>query len=321
MSYGSSIDSLSSALENLESSCNKLTTDSLNSSWDSPAEKKQAEKINSIKEAISSQNNYVKKLIDAMRTIDNYDNYKRTYEYARDSYYSLDRNDKNYFTLSAVASRNMESSATARDRCKISANTSLSSISQRYDTQYDVIEFSDFISTKDEFDNAFAENDSINSGLDLNNTVTRSAADGSYDLSLYHDNSANGFTVTEGNPTFNLSDSDIELLSAIVSAESASNYDDALAVASVIFNRCSASNWVASHGENPVSQATAPNQFVVYQDGIYQQYMNGNAKPEAIAAVRACMDGVRNCDYLSFRSNGSTGFSDNMITPDGNRYK
>ena len=143
----------------------------------------------------------------------------------------------------------------------------------------------------------------------------------STDTSNYHNNEANGFVVSSGNQTYNLSDSDYDLLCSIVSAESDKSYDDALAVVSTILNRCETPAWINSHGTNPISQATAPNQFVVYQEGHYLSYTNGNSPDTVKTAVSDALNGLRNHDYLSFRSNGSTGYSDNMITPTGNRYK
>ncbi len=141
------------------------------------------------------------------------------------------------------------------------------------------------------------------------------------DVSKYHNNIANGFEVTTGNLTYQLCDEDIELLCAIVSAESDKSYDDALAVISTILNRCEKSNWIASHGRDPIAQATAPNQYVVYQHGSYKKYLNGNAPDTVKQAVMDALNGVRNHDYCSFRSNGSTSYSNNMITSTGNRYK
>lgn len=130
-----------------------------------------------------------------------------------------------------------------------------------------------------------------------------------------------GFVVTTGNQTYNLSDSDLELLTAIVAAECDKSGDDALAVITTILNRCESQAWIRSHGTNPVKQATAPNQFVVYQKGAYKRYMGNAAPPQVAQAVRDALGGVRNHNYLSFRSNGSTGYSNNMITSSGNRYK
>jgi hypothetical protein len=141
------------------------------------------------------------------------------------------------------------------------------------------------------------------------------------DLSKYHNNPSAGFEVTTGNQTYNLSAEDYDLICSIVAAESDQGYDDALAVASTILNRCETPNWINAHGTNPVAQATAPNQFVVYQHGSYKKYTNGNAPDTVKVAVMDALNGVRNHDYLSFRSNGSTGYSSNMISSTGNRYK
>lgn len=141
------------------------------------------------------------------------------------------------------------------------------------------------------------------------------------DISVYTNKPEKGFTVTTGNATYDLSDNDRDLIYGIVAAESDKSYDDALAVASVILNRCEAPNWVASYGTNPVAQATAKNQFVVYQEGYYKQYTNGAAPDTVRRAVDDALNGVRNCDYMSFRSSGSTSYSDNRITDSGNRYK
>ena len=134
-------------------------------------------------------------------------------------------------------------------------------------------------------------------------------------------NPANGFNVTSGNKTYDMNSSDLDLLYSIVAAESDKSYDDALAVASVILNRCEDSAWVSSFGTNPIRQATAPNQFVVYQTGAYRSFTNGRSPAAVKSAVDAAISGTRNNRYLSFRSNNSRSYSSNMITPTGNRYK
>ena len=49
--------------------------------------------------------------------------------------------------------------------------------------------------------------------------------------------------------------------------------------------------------------------------------MNGNAPSTVVQAVKDALAGVRNHKYCSFRSNGTTNYSNNMITSAGNRYK
>lgn len=151
--------------------------------------------------------------------------------------------------------------------------------------------------------------------------VTITSGDPNIDVSKYRNNLEAGFEVTVGNLAYKLSDKDIELLCAIVAAESDKSYDDALAVITTILNRCEAPNWIRSHGTDPIAQATAPNQFVVYQHGSYEKFMNGNAPETVQQAVADALAGVRNHEYLSFRSNSTTSYSNNMISPTGNRYK
>ncbi len=141
------------------------------------------------------------------------------------------------------------------------------------------------------------------------------------DISKYKNREEYGFKVTTDNLTYELCEEDIDLLCAIVSAESDKSYDDALAVITTILNRCETSNWIRSHGRDPIAQATAPNQFVVYQHGSYEGYMNGNAPETVKTAVMDALAGVRNHKYCSFRSNGTTSYSNNQISPTGNRYK
>lgn len=136
----------------------------------------------------------------------------------------------------------------------------------------------------------------------------------------YNNNINAGFEVTYNNKKYSLSSEEFDLLCAIVAAECDKTPDDALAVVSTILNRCENSAWVNSHGTNPISQATAPNQYVVYQHGIYKNYINGKAPESVKEAVKDALNGVRNCEYLSFRSNSSTAFSNNMISSTGNRY-
>lgn len=140
------------------------------------------------------------------------------------------------------------------------------------------------------------------------------------DTSIYHDNIAAGFKVTTDNKTYELNDTEYDTLCAIVAAESDKTYDDSLAVASTVLNRCETDRWIATNGDHPIAQATAKGQYVVYEEGYYKKYLNGKAPETVKTAVKDALNGVRNHEYLSFRSNGSTRYSNNMITPTGNRY-
>ena len=141
------------------------------------------------------------------------------------------------------------------------------------------------------------------------------------DITKYSNYPEKGFVVTTGNLCYELNIKDIELLCAIVCAESDNTYDDALAVITTILNRCETDNWIAAHGTDPIAQATARDQFVVYQHGTYKRFLNGNVSKPVFEAVMDALAGVRNHNYLSFRSNKTTSYSDNLISATGNRYK
>lgn len=218
-----------------------------------------------------------------------------------------------YSKLKGTSAGNVEgtssnlSSTTWASLGGVSALTSYTSSSGHSSSGYTTVSYS-------------TASNSANNVLHLT-AVQTSSGDPNIDISKYHNNLEKGFEVTAGNLAYEVSDEEYELLCAIVAAESDKSYDDALAVITTILNRCEAPNWIRSHGTNPVAQATAPNQFVVYQHGSYKRYMDGNAPATVQEAVKDALAGVRNHKYLSFRSNGTTSYSNNMITSTGNRYK
>lgn len=113
-----------------------------------------------------------------------------------------------------------------------------------------------------------------------------------------------------GNSTASLSDSDFDLVCAIVQHESGGSYDSALAVMSCVMNRVDNSNYP----DDPVSVLTAPGQFASYLDGYYKQFTGGRASSSTQQAVRDCLNGKRNHPYLNFRSyktNGSKNIGGN----------
>lgn len=164
------------------------------------------------------------------------------------------------------------------------------------------------------------------SKFEQGNAFQNNNANNQIDISVYNNKPEYGFVVTTGNKTYNLTPEEYDLLCSIVAAESDHSYDDALGVVTTILNRCEDPNWInfveiGYHMENnPINQATCPHQFVVYQHGLNQRFLNGNAPESVQKAVMDALAGVRNHDYLSFRSNDSTGYSWNMITDTGNRY-
>ena len=153
----------------------------------------------------------------------------------------------------------------------------------------------------------------------------------SIDASKYINNEAMGFVVTEGNKEYSLSDYEFDVVVAVVAAEYHNEYpDDALAVVSVILNRCDSAKWVSWAGSTPYSQVITKGQFEVYfttnENISYKRFMPGGSKygssKYAIAkqAVLDGFNGIRNNSYLGFRSGSSVSYSDYYIVPGGNRY-
>ena len=148
----------------------------------------------------------------------------------------------------------------------------------------------------------------------------------SVEASKYTGNEAMGFIVTEGNKTYSLSDYEFNVVVAVVSGEFDKNMDDALAVVSVILNRCDSDTWRSWAGDTPYKQVIRAGQFEVYFSGAYQKYMPGGAyyggEKYNIArqAVLDGLNGIRNNHYLGFRAWWISSYSDIYIVNGGNRY-
>ena len=148
----------------------------------------------------------------------------------------------------------------------------------------------------------------------------------SIDASKYKSNILMGFKVTDDNKKYNLTDSEFDVVVAVVAGEFDKTIDDALGVMSVILNRCDSPNWSNWAGSNPYSQVIMPGQFEVYFAGIYKNYMPGGKYYEnnkynmAKQAVLDGLNGIRNNEYLGFRASWVTGYSDKYIVAGGNRY-
>lgn len=148
----------------------------------------------------------------------------------------------------------------------------------------------------------------------------------SVDADKYIDNIAMGFEVTEGNKDYTLSDYEFNVVVAVVAGEFGNNLNDALGVVSVILNRCDSQTWINWAGDTPYKQVIKSGQFEVYSKGYYLAYMPdgksyGNSKYEiAKQAVIDGLNGIRNNNYLGFRSWYSSGYSDKYVISGGNRY-
>lgn len=148
----------------------------------------------------------------------------------------------------------------------------------------------------------------------------------SIDASKYINNEAMGFKVTEDNKQYNLSDYEFNVVVAIVSGEFSKNLNDALGVVSVILNRCDSEKWIRWAGSSPYDQVVMKNQFEVYLNGDYLDYMPNGSKygtekyNVARQAVLDGLNGIRNNEYLGFRAWHVSSYSDKFIINGGNRY-
>ncbi len=127
-----------------------------------------------------------------------------------------------------------------------------------------------------------------------------------------------GFNVTKDNKKYEITGDDYNFFVAVVASESHTNRDDILAVMSVILNRSDA-------GKTPIEVVTSPGQFAGYFDGYYLRYLNDDGSLKTSTAlvqevVDDALNGIRNNKYYSFRSWGSTSYSDKYIAYYGNRF-
>lgn len=131
-------------------------------------------------------------------------------------------------------------------------------------------------------------------------------------------NSTGDFELTTDNQTYEVTGEDLLTLQSVVAAEALNDYDDALAVCSVIMNRCDEGNW---GGDDPISVITAKEQFAAYFGGNYKDYFYGKDEiPETvIQAVNDSLNGVRNNNFLEFRSPNTSKFT-SQVVEGGNKY-
>ena len=108
----------------------------------------------------------------------------------------------------------------------------------------------------------------------------------------------------------NYSQSDLELIWAVVAQEDDKSYEGALAVISSAMNR--ADKNYGGYGKTVLEQLTADGQYCyspkVSDSSLYQRRLGGNVADYVKQAVSDCLTkGIRNHDYLNFRSSNRTG--------------
>lgn len=147
-----------------------------------------------------------------------------------------------------------------------------------------------------------------------------------YNINKYKNNIPMGFKVTENNKNYTLTDHEFDVVVAVVAGEYGGDLNDALAVVSVILNRCDSKTWSSWAGSNPYKQVIAQGQFEVYLKDYYLAYMPGGSKygstkyNVAKQAVLDGLNGVRNNKYTGFRAWYLTNYSSNYVVAGGNRY-
>ena len=118
------------------------------------------------------------------------------------------------------------------------------------------------------------------------------------------DRSGGGGNATKGHrkdPT-NYSQSQLELIWAIVAQEDNGSYKGALAVISSAMNRTESSKW-GYCGRTAMEQLTAPGQYCYSNDTYWMARLGGNVPDYVKTAVNDCLKkGIRNHNHTSFRS-------------------
>ena len=118
------------------------------------------------------------------------------------------------------------------------------------------------------------------------------------------DRTGGGGNATGGHrkdPT-NYSQSQLELIWAIVAQEDNGSYKGALAVISSAMNRTESSKW-GYCGRTAMEQLTAPGQYCYSNDTYWMARLGGNVPDYVKTAVNDCLKkGIRNHNHTSFRS-------------------
>ena len=111
----------------------------------------------------------------------------------------------------------------------------------------------------------------------------------SIDASKYMSNEAMGFVVTEDNKHYSLTEEEFNVVVAVVAGEFDKNLNDALAVVSVILNRCDSEKWSKWAGNSPYSQVIRPGQFEVYFDD-FQDWMSTENRLDQYDFDQTCIN-------------------------------
>lgn len=114
--------------------------------------------------------------------------------------------------------------------------------------------------------------------------------------------------------------SQMELIWAIVAQEDNGSYAGALAVISSTLNRTESASWRYC-GSNALVQLTAPGQYCYSNDNYWRARLNGNVPSYVKQAVSDCLQrGIRNHSFTSFRSTKGSVTGPNAVQIGENWY-
>lgn len=120
--------------------------------------------------------------------------------------------------------------------------------------------------------------------------------------------------------TTSYTQSQMELIWAIVAQEDNGSYAGALAVISSAMNRTESASWRYC-GSNSLAQLTAPGQYCYSIDNYWRARLNGNVPSYVKQAVSDCLQrGIRNHSFTSFRSTKGSVTGPNAVQIGGNWY-
>ncbi len=132
--------------------------------------------------------------------------------------------------------------------------------------------------------------------------------------------SGNGTSSGHRRDTTSYTQSQKELIWAIVAQEDNGSYAGALAVISSAMNRTESASW-KSLGGSALAQLTAPGQYCYSNDSYWKKWLNGNVPDYVKQAVDDCLTkGIRNHDYTSFRSQKGSQTGPNAVQIGGNWF-
>lgn len=137
-----------------------------------------------------------------------------------------------------------------------------------------------------------------------------------------------GYHYTTGNTTYNISEEEFLKVAYVVQHETKhgenGKYEDALGVMSVILNRMEDGRY--SYANSPIDVVSASGQFSVWSASGAASFTRQEINPEVLRAMNdALYNGIRNNDYVEFKSSGTsaksiTGEIKIQLVSDGNKY-